>query len=105
MGYANLPVLLAGAAIASSACYGFTYLGGLAAVNAAVAPAMRARAVAGYFLFAYFGFSVPVVTIGWLADHVGMLVALALLAAALIAGSAALAVTLRRPAATLTRPV
>lgn len=103
--YANLPVLLAGAAIASSACYGFTYLGGLAAVNAAVAPAMRARAVAGYFLFAYFGFSVPVVTIGWLADHVGMPVALALLAAALIAGSAALAVTLRRAAASLTRPV
>ncbi|WP_150667753.1 MFS transporter [Pandoraea anhela] len=106
--YVNLPVLLAGAVVASSACYGFTYLGGLAAVNAAVDPAMRARAAAGYFLFAYFGFSVPVVTSGWLADRFGMSVALALLAAALIAGSAALGVALRRErptSATLRRRV
>ncbi|WP_083253574.1 MFS transporter [Pandoraea sp. ISTKB] len=106
--YVNLPALLVGAIIASSACYGFTYLGGLAAVNAAVAPALRARAAAGYFLFAYFGFSVPVVTSGWLADHFGMPVALALFTAALIAGSVALAISLRREGAastTLRRPV
>ncbi|QHE90483.1 MFS transporter [Pandoraea fibrosis] len=103
--YANLPALLVGAAVASSACYGFTYLGGLAAVNAAVAPALRARAAAGYFLFAYFGFSVPVVTSGWLADHFGMPVALSLFTAALIAGSVALAVTLRRETTSVTRPV
>lgn len=101
--YANLPALLVGAAIASSACYGFTYLGGLAAVNAAVAPTLRARAAAGYFLFAYFGFSVPVVTSGWLADHFGMPVALALFTVALVAGSAALGLALRREAASLTR--
>lgn len=103
--HANLPALLVGAAIASSACYGFTYLGGLAAVNAAVAPALRARAVAGYFLFAYFGFSVPVVTSGWLADRFGMPVALIVFAAALIAGSAALGLSLRRGTASVTRPV
>ncbi|VVE63398.1 hypothetical protein PCA31118_01254 [Pandoraea captiosa] len=106
--YVNLPALLTGAVIASSACYGFTYLGGLAAVNAAVAPSLRARAAAGYFLFAYFGFSVPVVTSGWLADRFGMPAALALFTAALIAGSAALAVALRREtprATTFTRPV
>ncbi|VVE86775.1 MFS transporter [Pandoraea bronchicola] len=102
--YANLYALLAGAAIASSACYGFTYLGGLAAVNAAVAPALRARAAAGYFLFAYFGFSVPVVTSGWLADHFGMPIALALFTAALIAGSVALALTLRRETVSLRHP-
>ncbi|AJC23181.2 hypothetical protein RO07_08965 [Pandoraea pulmonicola] len=103
--HASLPALLAGAAIASSACYGFTYLGGLAAVNAAVAPVLRARAAAGYFLFAYFGFSVPVITSGWLADRFGMPVALALFAVALSAGSVALAVALRREPASATRPI
>ena len=70
-----------------------------------MAPALRARAVAGYFLFAYFGFSVPVVTSGWLADRFGMPVALIVFAAALIAGSATLGLGLRRGTASVTRPV
>lgn len=68
----SLPVLLFGALLASAACYGFTYLAGLAANAHHAHHATRARATSGYFLFAYFGFSVPVVAGGALADHVGV---------------------------------
>lgn len=102
---ANLALLLAGAVIASAACYGFTYLGGLAAVNAASPPAWRARAAAGYFLFAYFGFSVPVVTSGWLADAFGMTAALAVFTVLLAAGNGALAWYWRGVRTSTTAPV
>jgi MFS family permease len=36
----------------------------------------RARAVSGYFLFAYLGFAVPPTMAGWLADRAGMETAL-----------------------------
>ena len=64
-----------GAAVSGASCYGFTYLGGLAEV-ARLAGAQRARAVSGYFLFAYLGFVVPSIVIGFLADLIGGLTAL-----------------------------
>src|SRR5207247_1850560 len=66
---------LAGAATAGAACYGFTYLGGLAAVSRA-GGADRARAVSGYFLCAYLGFGLPSIALGFLADRIGVLPAL-----------------------------
>lgn len=68
----SLPLLLLGAMLTSSASYGFTYLAGLAAISASSTDANRARASSGYFLFAYFGFSVPVIASGALADRVGV---------------------------------
>jgi MFS family permease len=64
-----------GAAVSGASCYGFTYLGGLAEV-ARLAGAQRARAVSGYFLFAYLGFGIPSIIIGFLADSIGGLPAL-----------------------------
>ncbi len=70
--WSSLPLLLSGAMLTGSACYGFTYLAGLAAISASSTNANRARASSGYFLFAYFGFSVPVIASGALADQVGV---------------------------------
>ena len=71
----SLLAVLLGALGASSACYGFLYLGGLSAVTA-MADTEKARVSAGFFLFAYVGFSIPVVMTGLLADHFGADVAL-----------------------------
>ncbi|SCW70630.1 MULTISPECIES: MFS transporter [unclassified Pseudomonas] len=81
----SLLAVLLGALGASSACYGFLYLGGLSAVTA-MAGAEKARVSAGFFLFAYVGFSIPVVVTGVLADHFGADVALIVFGLALLAG-------------------
>ncbi|VWD05557.1 hypothetical protein BLA39750_02863 [Burkholderia lata] len=85
--HANAAVTLAGSAIAGVACYGLTYLGGLSATLSLAPPEDKARASAGFFLFAYFGFSVPVVVLGFLGDHIGPSRAL-ILSAAVIVGAA-----------------
>ncbi len=64
-----------GASVSGASCYGFTYLGGLAEI-ARLAGLQRARAVSGYFLFAYLGFGIPNIIIGFLADSIGGLPAL-----------------------------
>lgn len=74
-GFGILILVLAGSAIAGAACYGFTYLGGLAEVTKAGGE-QRASAVSGYFLFAYLGFSLPSILIGFIADWVGVINAL-----------------------------
>ena len=72
--YANLPVILLAAFLASSSCYGFVYLGGLSGVTQS-AGTEQARASAGYFLMAYMGFSVPVIFTGLMIDQYGSAVA------------------------------
>lgn len=74
-GFGILMLVLAGSAIAGTACYGFTYLGGLAEVTKAGGE-QRASAVSGYFLFAYLGFSLPSILIGFIADWFGVMNAL-----------------------------
>ncbi|MFG0631953.1 MFS transporter [Pseudomonas sp. xss_2] len=81
---ALLAVLL-GAVAASSACYGFIYLGGLAAVNQ-LAGSEKTRASAGFFLLAYMGFSLPVIFTGLLSDALGARVALIAFGAVLLTG-------------------
>ncbi|WP_434702178.1 MFS transporter [Pseudomonas sp. Z1-12] len=82
----SLFAVLLGALGASSACYGFLYLGGLSAITA-MAGAEKARVSAGFFLFAYVGFSIPVVVTGLLADAFGADVALIVFGLALLAGA------------------
>ncbi|WP_431494684.1 MFS transporter [Pseudomonas brassicacearum] len=82
----SLLAVLLGALGASSACYGFLYLGGLSAVTA-MAGTEKARVSAGFFLFAYVGFSIPVVVTGLLADAFGAEVALIVFGLALLAGA------------------
>ncbi len=64
--------VLAGASLSGSACYGFTYLGGLSEVTR-LGGIHRARAVSGYFIFAYLGFGLPSVLLGFLADSFGIM--------------------------------
>ena len=71
-----LSLILLGASVSGAACYGFTYLGGLTAVSV-ISGDSRARAVSGYLLFAYVGFGAPSVLVGFLAERIGVPVALA----------------------------
>jgi len=70
-----LGLVLTGVAIAGTACYGFTYLGGLAEV-VRLSNAQSARAVSGYFVCAYLRYGLPVIFIGFFADRIGILNAL-----------------------------
>ncbi|MCY4034416.1 MAG: MFS transporter [Hyphomicrobiales bacterium] len=71
----SILLILAGTCITSSASYGFTYLCGVS-VFSMRAPEDRARATAGLFVYAYLGFSFPVIMSGALADIFGLLPAL-----------------------------
>lgn len=73
----SLGLVLAGTGVTSAASYGFTYLAALSEV-ALRAPDNRARAAAGLFVYAYVGFSVPVIASGVLADLFGLLPAMAI---------------------------
>ena len=90
-----LAAVLLGTVAASSACYGFIYLGGLSGVLAA-AGASAPQASAGYFLMAYVGFSLPVITTGILIDAVGHTLALTLFGFALLGGVITAFALLRR---------
>ncbi|MBT2770998.1 MFS transporter [Halomonas sp. ISL-60] len=92
----NLAAVLLGTVAASSACYGFIYLGGLSGVLAIADASTSQQASAGYFLMAYLGFSIPVITTGVLIDAVGHTVALALFGLALLGGALATLVLLRK---------
>ncbi len=78
-----LAFVLLGTCITSAASYGFTYLASLAEVSLR-APDDRARATAGLFVYAYFGFSLPVIASGALADMLGLLSAMVVFAVAQI---------------------
>ncbi|PHJ63707.1 hypothetical protein VF14_07775 [Nostoc linckia z18] len=67
-----LSLVLAGVAIAGTACYGFTYLGGLAEV-VRLSGSQSARATSGYFVCAYLGYGLPIILIGFFADRVGIM--------------------------------
>ena len=90
-----LALVLVGTCITSSASYGFTYLAALAEISAR-APDDRARATAGLFVYAYFGFSLPVIASGALADLVGLLSAMIVFAAIQIAATAGIVMVWRR---------
>lgn len=82
-----LAFVLVGTGITSAASYGFTYLASLAEVTSR-APDNRARATAGLFVYAYFGFSLPVIASGALADMFDLLSAMVVFAAVQIAVAA-----------------
>lgn len=97
-----LAFVLVGTCITSAASYGFTYLASLAEVTLR-APHDRARATAGLFVYAYIGFSVPVVASGALADVLGLLMAMVVFAAVQITSTTIIMMTWkRRIASTIT---
>ena len=90
-----LAFVLVGTCITSAASYGFTYLASLAEVSLR-APDDRARATAGLFVYAYFGFSLPVIASGALADMLGLLSAMAVFALVQIALAALIVIIWRQ---------
>ena len=90
-----LALVLLGASVAGAACYGFTYLGGLASISL-LSGAQRARAVSGYFLFAYLGFGLPSIMIGFLAERTGVPAALTVFLGLVIVMCAVLAQRVRK---------
>ncbi|WP_037317612.1 MFS transporter [Ruegeria halocynthiae] len=92
-----LAFVLVGTCITSAASYGFTYLASLAEVSLR-APDDRARATAGLFVYAYFGFSLPVIASGALADMFGLLSAMLMFAAVQITVTAIIVMTWKRAA-------
>ena len=93
-----LAFVLIGTCITSAASYAFTYLSSLAEVSLR-APDDRARATAGLFVYAYFGFSLPVIASGALADVLGLLSAMIIFAAVQIAVTAIIVMLWKRRAA------
>lgn len=79
----QIALILLGTAITSAASYGFSYLASLSEFSLR-APENRARATAGLFVYAYVGFSIPVIASGALADKYGLLNAMSLFGAALV---------------------
>jgi ABC-type Na+ efflux pump permease subunit len=71
----SLGLVLTGVAIAGTACYGFTYLGGLAEV-VRLSGSQSARVASGYFVCAYLGYGIPVILIGFFAEQIGIVNAL-----------------------------
>ncbi|MBD3887615.1 MFS transporter [Phormidium tenue FACHB-886] len=67
----SLSLVLVGVAIAGTACYGFTYLGGLAEV-VRLGSNQSARVTSGYFACAYLGYGIPVILIGFFSDRFGV---------------------------------
>lgn len=66
-----LSLVLTGVAIAGIACYGFTYLGGLAEV-VRLGGTQAARVTSGYFVCAYLGYGIPVILIGFFSERFGI---------------------------------
>ena len=93
-----LAFVLIGTCITSAASYGFTYLASLAEVSSR-APDDRARATAGLFVYAYFGFSLPVIASGALADMLGLLSGLIVFGAVQIAATAIIVILWKRRSA------
>lgn len=63
-------VVLFGCAVAGAVCYGFAYFATLSAITQ-LDPENKARVVAGYLLFAYLGFGIPGMLLGFSAEKFG----------------------------------
>lgn len=71
----SIELVIIGTGTTSAASYGFTYLASLSEFSMR-APDNRARSAAGLFVYAYVGFSLPVIASGALADAYGLIEAM-----------------------------
>lgn len=90
----NLVAILVGVSLAGLACYGFTYLGGMA-LFAKEAGQKNARVISGYYLFAYLGFSVPIIVVGFISDILGIFGALIIFVTGIIIANGILFILLK----------
>ncbi|WP_188792048.1 hypothetical protein [Salipiger pallidus] len=78
----------------SASGYGFTYQSSLSEISM-LAPENTARANAGFFIYAYSGFTIPVIATDGLADGIGLVPAKANFSAVQLACLASLALAWR----------
>jgi MFS family permease len=86
-------------ALTGGVAAGATFLGTLATVNALASPQARGQVVSTYFTLAYVGLTIPVIAVGFSAQAVGYLWAVAVCAACLAAVCVAVSVVIRQAAA------
>ncbi|WP_419307813.1 MFS transporter [Chromohalobacter israelensis] len=67
----SLPLILMGTSLTSASSYGFTYLSSLFKFTS-MGSSETSRATAGLFVYAYIGFSIPVIGGGVIADAYGL---------------------------------
>jgi MFS family permease len=91
-------VLLAAGALVVGAGHGFGYLGAMVLVNRLAPVARRAEVASGFYIVSYLGVALPVIAVGFGAQFLGLLMAVAifsgvvsLFALALLGASAGLA--------------
>lgn len=67
----SIELILLASAFSGASSFGFIYLGGLSAV-VETSDKNKARAVSGYFLFAYIGLGIPCIFIGFISESLGL---------------------------------
>lgn len=70
------PLLFASSVLATAFGHGLCNLGGISVVNKVAPPYQRAGLLSTYLMIAYLGSILPVLGMGWLADHIGLSAAL-----------------------------
>jgi predicted MFS family arabinose efflux permease len=84
LGWESMPLFVLCAVVGGVAA-GATFLGSLSTANRLAPPAVRGQAVSTYFTVAYIGLTVPVIGVGFSAEHIGYLSAVSVCAAWLAA--------------------
>lgn len=70
------PLLFASSVLTTSLGHGLCNLGGITVVNKVAPPHQRSSLLSTYLIIAYLGSILPVLGMGWLADHIGLTQAL-----------------------------
>jgi MFS family permease len=84
-------LLFAASVLVTAFGHGLASVGGMAVVGKLTHPGQRAGLLASYMIVGYLGTIVPILAVGWLADHVGLSRAVAVFAYAMAALSVGLA--------------
>lgn len=80
----SLALFVVGTVVAGVAV-GATFIGSLSTANRLAPPEVRGQVVSTYFLFAYVGLTIPVITVGFAAEHIDYLGAVSVCSAGLAA--------------------
>jgi dipeptide/tripeptide permease len=92
------PLLFAASVLVTALGHGLANVAGMSVIGKLTHPGQRAGLLASYMIVGYLGTIVPILSVGWLADHLGLTRAVAVFSytmAALSAGVATLAIRTR----------
>ena len=89
--FSRTPLLFAASVLVTAFGHGLANVAGMSVIGKLTHPAQRAGLLASYMVVGYLGTIVPILAVGWLADHLGLSQAVAWFSYAMAALSAALA--------------